>query len=654
MTWRSRASARAPRGAALISAVIALAILLATTDERSFGVIPDGKQMLSAAAAISRFGEIGISRDLLKPSPQGAGGSDAAVSSYGMLPSLVETIPMLLARGLHALAPGAPSTPLFVLVPILCLAFAAGAAARALVLLGLSPPLAAAMGLALPFATPLWSYAGSDFSEALQVAVLSLLLLGVVELRARRQSRRWQIVAGTAAGLAVLTKSLLLVAVAPLLLSTLTRSSVSFLEGEDRDRKRRKGRHHPVADSAPGPAAPAGAARPWALLISFAVCVLLWAFLDFLRFGRLLGGYRDETFSYPLVLGLLRLTIFPNKGLLLYAPVVVLSPLGFVLLQRRDTALARGLAAWAIAILATSAAWWTWDGSAGWGPRLLVPLFPPLFLFAGLAVARGANAVRAAGVVLLGLGIAVNGLGALMPFSGVYALASLVPPQPIEEARAAGTLNLIQFAPDGKLLANSPRHLALTPAWSPLVIHARILARRAAGAGDFSFPDLTPSFVPAWPPQPAPALVACTSPLAWAFWGRSFVSPLPGLVDPYRQAMRDQAVRAIDEKEFARASRLSRELMETGGKPPDPQDVALAAEAELASANIEEAGRLLAKSPEPCHPWINFVRAERESDVPCLPEPTRGLFLQGVKNASGAGLRLTGWARALRSGIPGT
>jgi hypothetical protein len=632
---------------ARLAGLLTALVLLATTDERSFGLIPDGQQMLSAAAAISRFGEIGISRDFLKAPPQKGGD---AVSGYGILPSLVETIPMLLARGLHVLAPGAPSTPLFVLVPILCLVFAAGATARALTLLGLSPSLSVATGLALPFATPLWGYAGSDYSEALQAAVLSLFLLAVVNLRTERRggegtTRRWQIVAGLSAGLAVLVKSLLLIAVVPLLLAAVAGPAGRFLEREGKEqpgRRREKTRFRARARP--------DTSVPWPLLLSFSAGLLLWAFFDLLRFGRLGGGYVNEHFDYPFFTGLLRMTMLPNKGLLFYAPLAVLSPLGLLLFRRRDARFAWALAASAAAILAATSAWWAWDGQAAWGPRLLVPALPPVIVLAGLAIAEGGPRARAAGVLLAAAGVLVNALGAFVPFPGVYALATLVPPQPITEARAAGTRYEIEPGPGGVLLATGPHHLSLTPAWTPLVIHSRILARKAEGTRDFSFPDLTPPFLPAWPPQPAPALVSCGWPLAWTFWGRSFVSPLPGLVDPYRQAMRDQAVRAVDQKELGRASRLSRELMETGGKPPDPFDVALAAEAELNRGSPEEADRLLAKSPEPCHPWINFVRVERGSDLPCLPEPTRTLFLQGVKNARAAGLPLTGWARAALRG----
>src|SRR5260221_13839375 len=114
-------------------------LLLATADERSFGLIPDGRQMLSSAAALSRFGELGISRDFLK-APTRKNGD--AVSGYGMLTTFVETVPMFLARALHRISPGAPSTPLFVLVPIFSLALAAWAIARAVELLGASPSIA--------------------------------------------------------------------------------------------------------------------------------------------------------------------------------------------------------------------------------------------------------------------------------------------------------------------------------------------------------------------------------------------------------------------------------------------------------------------------------------------------------------------------------
>src|ERR1017187_9635210 len=89
---------RAARGAALA----VLVVLLATVDTRSYGLIPDGKEMLSAAAAVARFLEIGVSRDFVNAPRRPAGD---AVSRYGMGLSLAEAVPGTVTSVLRAAAP---------------------------------------------------------------------------------------------------------------------------------------------------------------------------------------------------------------------------------------------------------------------------------------------------------------------------------------------------------------------------------------------------------------------------------------------------------------------------------------------------------------------------------------------------------------------
>ena len=111
----TEAPSRPGRRASGLAGLFVLAVLLATVDTRSYGLIPDGKEMLSAAAAVARFFEIGVSRDFVN-APRRPGGD--AVSRYGMGLSLAETVPGLATRLLRAVAPSARSGPVFVLLPI--------------------------------------------------------------------------------------------------------------------------------------------------------------------------------------------------------------------------------------------------------------------------------------------------------------------------------------------------------------------------------------------------------------------------------------------------------------------------------------------------------------------------------------------------------
>jgi hypothetical protein len=676
----------APRvGRGVVLAV--LVVLLATVDTHSYGLIPDGKEMLSASAAVARFLEIGISRDFVN-APRRPGGD--AVSRYGMGLSLAEAVPGVVTRVLRAAAPSVPAAPVFVLLPIACLVAAAWAAARALVRLRTPAGWAVASGAGLVFATPLWGYAASDYGEPLQVLCVALAVLGVVELREAPASRRWQIVLGVAAGFAILTKTLLALAVAPLLACALfgRREEGSFLEGKRADgngraipsgQERRAARAHARRG---GGAAPPHRRVPWPLLLSFSGILFLWSLLELARFGKLFGGYAGETFSYPFFTGLLRLTVLPNKGLFWYAPIVLLSPLGCVALFRRDARLALALTASSVALLLAASAWWAWDGQAGWGPRLLLPALPPLVVFAGLACAFSGRPARLAGALALALGAGVNLLGALVPFPAVYALSSFVPPQPISEGRAEGTEYEVERGADGIVRATAAHHLSLTLAWSPIRVHALLLAAKLRGGvaetlAKEGLPQLDPPFRPVLPKEPAPAMLLALRPVRIG-WGREyFFEGEERLSDPWEDAVRDQTIRAIDMKEYARAEVLGEESLRKrdadSDASNDPRAVALVAEAirlgagsqgaradthdSDAAAALSYLSKKSLSSSSPavfCHPWILFVRsmAAPPSDLSCLPEPQRAGFARGLDLARGQGWTLTAWDRAARMGKP--
>ena len=670
----SAAPPSAPR-AARLAALSVLAILIVTADTRSYGLIPDGQEMLSAAGAVARFFEIGVSRDFVNAPRQPAGD---AVSRYGMGLSLAEAVPGTVMRVLRAAVPSAPSAPVFVLLPIACLVAAAWATARTSILLGATAGWAAASGGGLVLATPLWGYAASDYGEPLHALCVALAVLGVVELRRAPRSRRWQITLGVAAGFAVLAKTLLLVAVAPLLACAL------FGRGEERNfLEGKKGRRRTATTDSRHPA------TPWPLLFSFSGILLLWAFFELVRFGRLFGGYAGETFTYPFFTGLLRLTVFPNKGLFWYAPIVLLAPFGFVALRRRDAPLAFACFASALSLLLTASAWWAWDGQAGWGPRLLLPALPPLLVFAGLAASGFARPARVAGALALVLGAGVNLLGALVPFPAVYALSSVVPPQPISEARAAGTQYEIERGADGVLRATAPHHLSLTPSWSPIRVHALLLAAKLRGGvaerlAKEGIPELDPPFRPILPKEPAPAMRVALRPVRVG-WGREYLSGKQERTessDPWNDALRDQTIRAIDVKNYARAKSLGEELLRKNNQDSDssndPRVVALVAESirlgrgslsgdgERSESGAAAALSYLSKksflsslsssssSSPACDPWILFVRsmAAPPGDLSCLPEAQRSGFARGLDLARGQGWTLTAWERAARTGRP--
>jgi hypothetical protein len=276
-----------------------------------------------------------------------------------------------------------------------------------------------------------------------------------------------------------------------------------------------------------------------------------------------------------------------------------------------------------------------------------VPLLPSLVLLAGLSAAEAGRSALIAATALALAGICVNALGALVPFPQLYALSSLVPPQPIAEGRAAGTPYEVWRRADGSLLASAPNHLSLTPAWSPIWLHGRFLLARLRGEARFSFPDLDPPFAIAWPERPAPAVAAAGAPFAWPFWGRAWLAPQAGTADPWRDALFDQTVRALDMKANERALALGTRLGEPGPVAADARACAMAADAARLLGRTEAARDLLAKSPEPCHPWVVNVRLLLGGGLDCVGEAQREGFVRNVEGARAAGLSLPGWARAL-------
>ncbi len=124
--------------------------------------------------------------------------------------------------------------------------------------------------------------------------------------------------------------------------------------------------------------------------------------LDFgYRFGHFLPGAERVS----LVWTTLRLTILPNRGVLWFAPLLLLA--FFVPMKRRlaeplRTDCGAALIA-AGGFFAANLWWWAWEGGFGWGPRLLAPavaLSMPWLAGQGRTWRRAAFLLALAGFVL--------------------------------------------------------------------------------------------------------------------------------------------------------------------------------------------------------------------------------------------------------------
>ena len=586
----------------LAAALLVLLVLMATTDERSFGTIPDGMQMLSAGAAIAFDGEIGVSRAFATAAPRDGGDS---CSRYGMGLSLLYAPFFWVARALHAVSPGLPTTPVFVLLPILSLSACAWGVARAAANLGAAPGAQLLAGSASILGTPLWAYAGSDFSEPLQVALVASSLAALTALRAEPSPRR-ALLAGALLGSLPLVKSSMWLFSAPLLVVAALSKPAS-----DVPVQRRRAHRRPAA----------AILIPRGVLLGCLPPVAIWAALDLVRFRALLGGYPGEGFSHPLVDGLLKLAVYPNKGLLVYAPLTLLAIPGMIGLRKRDPALAISLSISALGLVLSGATWWAWEGQASWGPRLVLPAVP----IAVLASALFLGAARTGVALSLALaGVLVNLPGALQPFPAVYALAATAPPGPYPGARAGGERAEVFRGPDGSWLASAPYLLAVEPGWWPPLVHVRLLRERLSG-GDVGLRlesgalRLTPPFRPRRPAAPSAVYRQAVSPFSWPVWGRSFLAAEPGLVDPLAFALRDQGIRDLESGNPRRADDRFRLLLEREGPGADPRSLALAADAAAGAGDPARARELLGRCPDPCHPWVLFVREKLGDEMPECP-----------------------------------
>ena len=543
------------RTAALGALALAAAVLAATADERVFGLITDGQIMTRTAFSMVELGEIGIAQghtvSVVRPSGD-------AVTRYGMGASLVRTLPVALAAPFErAFGVGASQT-LFVLSQLLLVLLAAWAAGSLARSFGAGEAGARRAVLGAAVGSPLWAYAASDFSEPLQAAVVGAAFAAAMAARspeAGRRSLAAAVGAGAFAGLAVLSKSVLVV-----LLPAVVVVAAWGL---------------PLR-AALGRAALVGAG--WLPFFG------AWLAFEYARFGGPFAGYEGEHFNHPVLDGLWRLTVGPNKGLLVYFPLGLLAAFGLAKLFRRDRAAFAGVAGFCCFVLVSTAAWWSWDGAAGWGPRLLVPILP---LLAALAALGAASLPAAVFWVLFGLGAAVNAVGALQPDGPTTWYYMRLEPRVLTEEEAKGYARYATVrGAAGKLRLGPWFDVSNHAGLSQVRVSAWLLAKRLAG-GDLRKALETPPWRTDVPGQklalrseeaiPESALVFLTSPFRWPHLGMSLTRD-PKAADTvlsYVDCLYDQALRGQDTGDGGRAVAFAERLLSS---VPGPQSAVAMAE----------------------------------------------------------------------------
>jgi hypothetical protein len=333
---------------------------------------------------------------------------------------------------------------------------AVGVAVLFLVLTSLGASLVRAFWIATAFAvaSPHWVYAKSFLTEPLTTACL---LLGVwATLRARRASAPratvWAALAGASWGWAIVTKTAMAAAVAPLAAwaawDTLHRRTIG--EG----------------GGLVGAAHAKERARLLAALAApLAVCVggVLW--YDAARFGSIWQtGYgaeaSPESFSTPLLVGLYGMLLSSGKSVFLYCPLLLLSFPGFALMLRRNAperSLAIALCTLLVGNLCLYARFMSWAGEGSWGPRYLVPFIPLALIPVAMYLARADRMRHAVARALTLLGLVVT-LGGVFIYFGAY-------------LRAAGEYPYTREFTDPRFMADTHWN----PAFNPVVGHWRLL-----------------------------------------------------------------------------------------------------------------------------------------------------------------------------------
>ncbi|MBI1797149.1 MAG: hypothetical protein HY240_06950 [Actinobacteria bacterium] len=203
--------------------------------------------------------------------------------------------------------------------------------------------------------------------------------------------------------------------------------------------------------------------------IGLAVALAGHAIYDVMRFGTPFEtGYGRQAsaaaFTTPILTGLYGLLASSGKGVIWFAPAILLAIPGAIAMRRAGAAEARtataAIAAFALAVLGYSM-FEHWAGDGSFGPRYLVPLLPLVFVPVAFALNARRALTRAAAVLLAiaGCAVAIGGVG-------IYFGA---------EMREVGDYPYTRALNDPLFMHESH----FVPARSPILGHWRMLIRNA-------------------------------------------------------------------------------------------------------------------------------------------------------------------------------
>lgn len=358
------------------------AFLLAGSKEKAWG---DAGLMHEVARRIATHGSVAIETEW--PPMSHVGHDGRIYSQYPLGPSLV-AVPFVLVH--RALVTAAPSgAPVFLpvtthLAPALlgglaCVLFfflarRCGATARA-----------AALGaLTLGFATTLFVYARSPFSEILQAAC-AIGFVGAIDRTLRSPTRSSALVLGLWAGALLQSKTVFALSVA------CAGAFIAFSLRRDRQAL--------------------GRVAGWSTLALAPFAILTLAY-NAARWGSPFDTGYGETLSLAresIAVGLWGMFLSPGKSVFLYSPPLLLAAFALPRFVREHRDLAVAIAVVVVPPVLFTARLLPWAGDYAWGPRYLVFAIPLLWLPAVVSLGNVPRFIKGS---VVAAGLAVQLLGA--------------------------------------------------------------------------------------------------------------------------------------------------------------------------------------------------------------------------------------------------
>lgn len=380
---------RSPVIPAVLLGLAVLCIYLATgsSDLRHNG---DTDLRYQVTEAVVEHGRLWIADPIATGTRVAIGlGGKYYVSAYGP-GQTVFMIPLYLAGRAAAVLLSLPVTTTTLYAARSLDLFLGGFLAAAFFLLavsmGMTRTVAAVLTLVFAFATPAWP----DAQSALEHTQVSLFVLVAVScawryVRAGRERPRWLWLSGVAGGVALFTRYDAVIFLAVI--------AVWIVAPRIRTGDLAGGLREALVFG--------GGIAPWVIML------LVW---NQLRFGSPFNvALHLQTFGEPPWVALPGLLISPGKGIVWYAPLVVLLAWAAPRLRRRLPALFWLYAGLVLVALGFYSTVLYWHGDPAWGPRYLYPVLPYLVLPLGELAHRERRARP--GAVALGLALLALSVG---------------------------------------------------------------------------------------------------------------------------------------------------------------------------------------------------------------------------------------------------